>query len=152
MLWPFKLIDLHKLSAGFLVWCCSIPQWIQKIWDGSSQLLVSVPKTLMGTVWEAASPSLLLTGKTLWVFDLHIYQGTSYTEPFWKKLVWEHEHAACWTTHPYLPEWEIRMTPRWFPDWFLCCVQAESLLLGTHSAGTWALPYLSAFKRFCQLK
>lgn len=75
-----------------------------------------------------------------------------YAEPFRKEWVWEHEHAVCWTTHPYLPEWGKRMTPRCFP-WLISLLCASRIPLARDTfSGHLAPPYLSAFKRFCLLK
>lgn len=88
----------------------------------------------MGVEWEAASPSLLLKGKTIGVFDpLYMYQGTP-TVPilklFGRNWCERINMAVCWATHPYL---KIGWLQDDSPAWFFCCVQAKSLLPGTHS-------------------
>lgn len=152
MLWSFKLIDLHKLLAGFycLMWYSPMNPDLRWQLPVSSECTKN-PDGYMRSCFTI----LLLKGKTMRVFDLfHIYQGTPAVPilNLFRRNWCENVNMQCVEQLILICQNGKTGWPQDdSPDWFLCCVQAKSLLPGTIQ---WALgtPYLSAFKRFCLLK
>lgn len=149
MLWPFKLIDLHKLLGffGLMLWYSPMNQEDLR-WELPASSESTKNPDGYGTGWEAASLSLLLKGKTMEVFDLlHMYQGTPAVPilNFFGRNWCESMNMQCVEQlNPYLPEWENRMTPRWFP-WLISLLCASKIPLTRDTFSRHLVPpYLSS--------